>query len=74
MAAGFWCGAGNTITILSYYNTNGQVKAVSMSSQRGVFPVEFYVETISLPGAKGWTPKPAEKYRYSFRYIQEACW
>lgn len=38
--------------ILRYYNTNGQVKAVSMSSQRGVFPVEFYVETISLPGVK----------------------
>lgn len=53
MAAGFWWGAGNTITILRYYNTRGQVKAVSMSSQRSVFPVEFYVETISLPGVKG---------------------
>lgn len=38
--------------ILRYYNTSGQVKAVSMSSQRGVFPVEFFVETISLPGVK----------------------
>lgn len=38
--------------ILRYYNTSGQVKAVSMSSQRGVFPVEFYVETLSLPGVK----------------------
>lgn len=38
--------------ILRYYNTNGQVKAVSMSRQKGVFPVEFYVETISLPGVK----------------------
>ena len=38
--------------ILRYYNTNGQVKAVSMSRQKGVFPVEFYVETISLSGVK----------------------
>lgn len=38
--------------ILRYYNTSGQVKAVSMSSQRGVFPVEFYVETLSLPAVK----------------------
>lgn len=34
--------------ILRYYNTKGKVKAVSMSSQKGVFPVEFYVETLSL--------------------------
>lgn len=38
--------------MLRYYNSKGQVKAVSMSSARGVFPVEFYVETISLPGVK----------------------
>jgi len=38
--------------ILRYYNSCGQVKAVSMSSQKGLFPVEFYVETISLPGVK----------------------
>jgi len=38
--------------ILRYYNTKGKVKVVSMSSQKGVFPVEFYVETISLPAVK----------------------
>lgn len=38
--------------ILRYYNTSGQVKAVSMSSRKGVFPVEFYVETLSLPSVK----------------------
>lgn len=38
--------------ILRYYNTKGKVKAVSMSSQKGVFPVEFYVETISLPAVE----------------------
>ena len=38
--------------ILRYYNSCGQVKAVSMSGRRGVFPVEFYVETVSFPGVK----------------------
>lgn len=38
--------------VLRYYNTSGQVKAVSMSSSKGIFPVEFYVETLSLPGVK----------------------
>ena len=38
--------------ILRYYNTSGQVKVVSMSSTKGVFPVEFYVETLSLPSVK----------------------
>ncbi len=38
--------------ILRYYNSCGQVKAVSMSSRKGVFPVEFYVETMSLPAVR----------------------
>ncbi len=38
--------------ILRYYSTKGQVKAVSMSSQKGVYPVEFYVETMSLSNVK----------------------
>ena len=38
--------------ILRYYNTKGKVKAVSLSSQKGVFPVEFYIETLSLPAVK----------------------
>lgn len=47
--------------ILRYYNTNGQVKVVSMSRQKGVFPVEFYVETISLPGVKVTDAKNGRK-------------
>lgn len=38
--------------ILRYYNLSGQVKAVSVSHTRRVYPVEFYVETMSLPGVK----------------------
>lgn len=38
--------------ILRYYNNSGQVKAVSMSGKKGVFPVEFYVETAGIPNMK----------------------
>lgn len=38
--------------ILRYYNNAGEVKAVSTSSGKGLFPVEFYVETLSLPAVK----------------------
>lgn len=38
--------------ILRYYNLSGLVKAVSTSREAGIFPVEFYVETMSLPGVK----------------------
>lgn len=38
--------------ILRYYNLSGTVKAVSMSRQRRVLPVEFYVETGSLKGVR----------------------
>lgn len=38
--------------ILRYYNMSGQVKAISTSSEKRVLPVEFYVETISLPAVK----------------------
>lgn len=34
--------------ILRYYNTDGQVKAVSFSRHKQVLPVEFYVETLRL--------------------------
>ena len=47
--------------ILRYYNTNGQVKAVSMSSRKGVYPVEFYVETLSLPDVKVTDLKTGEE-------------
>lgn len=35
---------------LSYYNTSGKIKAVSSSPYKELRPVEFYVETLSLPG------------------------
>lgn len=38
--------------ILRYYNLSGEVKAVSLSREEKVFPVEFYVEAISLPNVK----------------------
>ncbi len=38
--------------ILRYYNDSGEVKIVSTSSRKGVFPVEFYVETGRLPAVK----------------------
>lgn len=38
--------------ILRYYNMSGQVKAISTSCEKRVLPVEFYVETISLPAVK----------------------
>lgn len=38
--------------MLRYYNGSGRVKAVSMSREKRVLPVEFYVETVSLPGVK----------------------
>ena len=37
---------------LRYYNSEGKVKVVSLSHQKGVFPVEFYVETISLSAVR----------------------
>lgn len=38
--------------ILRYYNHSGKVKAVSTSREARIFPVEFYVETLSLPNVK----------------------
>lgn len=38
--------------ILRYYNLSGKVKAVSTSHAKRIFPVEFYVETMSLPAVK----------------------
>lgn len=38
--------------ILRYYNLCGTVKAVSVSREKRIYPVEFYVETISLPGVR----------------------
>lgn len=38
--------------VLRYYNNAGEVKVISMSGSRGVFPVEFYVETMGLSGMK----------------------
>lgn len=38
--------------ILCYYNCSGRVKAVSVSREKRVYPVSFYVETICLPGVK----------------------
>lgn len=38
--------------ILRYYNLSGEVKAVSVSKEKKVMPVEFYVETISLPNVR----------------------
>lgn len=46
--------------ILRYYNGSGRVKAVSMSRQKRVLPVEFYVETLSLPGVKVTDVKSGE--------------
>ncbi len=38
--------------ILRYYNSSGKVKAVSLSRQKRVLPVEFYVETLKLDQAR----------------------
>lgn len=38
--------------ILRYYNSQGQVKAVSLSRQKRTLPVEFYVETLKLPNVR----------------------
>lgn len=46
--------------ILRYYNGSGLVKAVSVSREKRVLPVEFYVETISLPGVKVTDQKSGE--------------
>jgi len=47
--------------ILRYYNSSGRVKAVSMSGRKGIFPVEFYVETIRLPGVRVTDLKTGEE-------------
>lgn len=49
--------------ILRYYNLSGKVKAISTSYAKKVFPVEFYVETISLPGVRVWDEKTGEEMR-----------
>lgn len=49
--------------ILRYYNLSGQVKAISTCSEKRVLPVEFYVETISLPGAKVTDNKTGEEVK-----------
>ena len=41
-------------------NNSGQVKAVSTSATEGLFAVEFYVETLSLPGVKVWDARTGE--------------
>lgn len=46
--------------ILRYYNLSGKAKAVSVSKTKRVFPVEFYVETISLPAVKVTDEKTGE--------------
>lgn len=46
--------------ILRYYNGSGRVKAVSMSRQKRVLPVDFYVETISKSGVKVTDAKSGE--------------
>lgn len=38
--------------ILRYYATSGRVKAVSLREHAATLPVEFYVETLSLPAVK----------------------
>lgn len=38
--------------ILRYYATSGRVKVVSLRSAEAVLPVEFYVETLSLPAVR----------------------
>lgn len=47
--------------ILRYYNMSGQVKAISTSCEKRVLPVEFYVETISLPAVKVVDDKTGEE-------------
>ena len=49
--------------ILRYYNLSGQVKAISTCSEKRVLPVEFYVETISLPGVKVTDNKTGEEVK-----------
>lgn len=49
--------------ILRYYNLSGQVKAISTCSEKRVLPVEFYVETISLPGVKVTDNKTGEEIK-----------
>ncbi|MDO4293807.1 MAG: hypothetical protein Q4C65_11350 [Eubacteriales bacterium] len=46
--------------ILRYYNLSGQVKAVSTSHRKRTLPVEFYVETMSLPGVRVTDEKTGE--------------
>ena len=46
--------------ILRYYNLSGKVKAVSVSGEKRVLPVEFYVETMSLPAVKVTDAKTGE--------------
>lgn len=38
--------------ILRYYNNKGEVKAVSISGKKGLYPVEFYVETSGISDMK----------------------
>ncbi len=47
--------------ILRYYNSVGEVKAVSMSSRKGLLPVEFYVETGGIPDMKVTDKKTGEE-------------
>ena len=49
--------------ILRYYNNAGEVKVVSMSSQKGVYPVEFYVETAGLPAMTVRDKKTGEELK-----------
>lgn len=37
--------------ILRYYNVKGRIRAVNMAEQDGIFPVEFYIETMDMPRA-----------------------
>ncbi len=47
--------------MLRYYQSCGQVKVISMSSKKGVYPVEFYVEALSLKNAKVIDQKTQEE-------------
>ncbi|WMJ23900.1 hypothetical protein RBG61_04320 [Paludicola sp. MB14-C6] len=45
---------------LRYYDLDGKIKAFNAGSQEGKMPVEFYVETMRLPGVKITNAKTGE--------------
>lgn len=48
---------------LRYYNLDGKIKAINVGSQSGKMPVEFYVETMSLPAVKITNEKTGEELK-----------